>query len=260
MSRVDPDHGHDVTLNIMDIIGKGLIARNLSPLSDLHPGVTVLAAGVPRHHLPESEHTREERLVRDTLGRCRTEGRLLVFFSTTSMYGGPGDRGLEDEPVTSSTAYGQHKLDLETVIQDSGADHLILRLTQVVGPDEPDFRLLPAMIRQLRTGSIQIYQGARRDLLHVADFVAVLDRLLDTKVRNQVVNVASGDCVPIARIVDHLEERLGVTAERQVVDDGVAYCSSVAKLHALAPAVAELGFAPGYHRRVIDRYLDDSRA
>jgi nucleoside-diphosphate-sugar epimerase len=240
----------------MYIIGNGLIGRRLRPWRDRHSGVTVLAAGVPRHGLPESENAREAALVRETIERCRADGHLFVFFSTTSMYGGPGNRGREDEPVVASTAYGRHKLDLEGLIQDSGVDHLILRLTQVIGPEEPEFRLLPALMRQLSTGHIRVHRDARRDLLYVADFLALLDGLLSAKPKNEIVNVASGDCVPIGQIIDHLEERLGVTAERQVLAEGVAYCSSVEKLRT---AVPEPGFTAGYYKRAIDRYLEDSR-
>jgi NDP-hexose 4-ketoreductase len=240
----------------MYVIGNGLIARHLRPLRDRHSGVTVLAAGVPRHGLPESANARETALVRETIGRCRTDDHLLVFFSTTSMYGGPGNRGREDEPVLPSTAYGRHKLDLEALIQDMGVDHLILRLTQVVGPDEPEFRLLPALMKQLSTGHIRVHRDARRDLVHIADFVALLDGLLGARLKNEIVNVASGDCVPIGQIIDHLEERLGVTAERQILAEGVAYCSSVEKLRA---AVPELRFTAGYYKSVIDRYLEGAR-
>lgn len=243
----------------MDVIGNGLIARHLRPLRERHSDVTVLAAGVPRHHLPESENEREAALVRDTIARCRADGHLLVFFSTTSMYGAPGNRGREDEPVVASTAYGRHKLDLEELIRDSGVRHLLLRLTQVVGPAEPEFRLLPALMRQLSTGHVQVHRDARRDLLHVADFVALLDGMLSAGTENEIVNVASGDCVPIGHIIDHLEERLGVTATREFVAAGVPYCSSVEKLRAAVPGFDRLGFSPGYFRRVIDRYLEEAR-
>ncbi|MDN3354710.1 NAD(P)-dependent oxidoreductase [Actinomadura sp. DC4] len=221
--------------------------------------MTVLAAGLPGHHLPESENAREAALVRETIARCRAGGHQLVFFSTTSMYGGPGNNGREDEPVIPSTAYGRHKFDLETLIRDEGVDHLILRLTQVVGPEEPDFRLLPTLMKQLATGGIQVHRHARRDLLYIDDFVTVVDGLLSTRPMNEVVNVASGECVPVGQIIDHLAERLGITAERQVVDDGIAYCSSIAKLRATVPEVAGIDFSPGYYKRVIDRYLKDGR-
>jgi nucleoside-diphosphate-sugar epimerase len=239
----------------MRIIGNGFIARHLEPLSGRHHGVTVLAAGAPRQQLPDAEHEREADLVRRAARHCRRTGQLLVFFSTASMYGAPGCRGREDEPVRAATRYGQHKLDLERMVIGSGADHLVLRLAYVLGPHGPEFRLVPALIRQIRSGRIQIYRDARRDMLYVSDFVRILDWLLAAGVGNEVVNVASGDCVPILRVIEHLEDRLGVTAERVVVGDSVAHCPSVAKLRALLPQTRGSRFGPGYYRSALDRYL-----
>ncbi|MGW1055661.1 NAD-dependent epimerase/dehydratase family protein [Streptomyces sp. NPDC001118] len=239
----------------MDIIGNGFIARHLQPLSEAHEGVTVLAAGVPRQLLPESETARERALVAETIRRCRRAGRMLVFFSTVSMYGAPGCRGLEDEPVTPSTLYGEHKLGLEDMIRESGVRHLILRLGYVMGPGGPDFRLVPALVQQILSGSVRVLSGARRDLLYVADFVNILDRLFDAGVENQIVNVASGDCVEVIRIIEHLERRMGVTAERIGAGRSVSHCPSVVKLRALVPEISGLGIGPGYHRYALDRYL-----
>ncbi|MEU5400849.1 NAD-dependent epimerase/dehydratase family protein [Streptomyces sp. NPDC005963] len=239
----------------MEIIGTGFLARHLRPLADAHPRVTVLAAGVPRHPLPDSEHRREEQLVRDTLEHCRTRDRTLVFFSTVSMYGSPGCRGREDEPVVPALPYGQHKLDLEKLVRDSGVRHLVLRLGYVMGPGEPEYRLLPVLIRQLRAGRITVQRGARRDMLHVDEFVAALDLLLTAGAFDEVINLASGDCADISDVIDHLELRLGLGAERGLAGHTVSHCPSVDKLHRIVPEVAALGFGPGYFRTAIDRYL-----
>lgn len=239
----------------MEIVGNGFIARHLQRLRDAHPGVIVLAAGVPRHHLPDSEHAREADLVRETAQRCRRTGRLLVFFSTVAMYGASGCEGREDGPVTASTRYGRHKLDLEKLIKESGVRHLILRLAYVLGPHGPDFRLVPALIRQLRSGRIRIYPNAGRDLLYVSDFVTIFDRLLAARITDETINVASGDCVPTIRIVEHLEMRLGITAERQILGDSTSYCPSIEKLRKLLPEITDIGLEPGYYRRALDKYL-----
>jgi NDP-hexose 4-ketoreductase len=240
----------------MEIIGNGFMARHLRPLGAAHPDAVVLAAGVPRQMLPEAEHQREVRLVRQTAERCLHEDRRLVFFSTASMYGAPGCRGREDDPIVASTRYGRHKLELENDIRSSGVRYLILRLAYVLGPDGPRFRLVPALIDQLRSGRVRIISGSRRDILYVADFVRILDALLATGGSSAVVNVASGDCADIADIVGYLEQHLGITAEREVVDvDSVSHCPSVEQLRSLVPESAGMGFGPGYHRRAIDRYL-----
>ncbi|MFH0520357.1 NAD-dependent epimerase/dehydratase family protein [Streptomyces sp. M41] len=239
----------------MEIIGNGFLARHLAPLAPAHPEATVLAAGVPTHPLPDAAHRRETRLVEDTIRHCLRQERMLVFFSTVSMYGGPGGPGDEDGPQVASTRYGQHKLDLERMIKASGVRHLVLRLGYVAGPDEPPFRLLAALISQVRAGRVRVQRGARRDMVHVADFTTVLDALLRTGVRDETVNLASGDCVEVATIVRHLERRLGTRAEWQVTGDSVEHCPRVSRLRRLVPEVDRLGFGPGYHRRAIDRYL-----
>ncbi|MFJ9942205.1 NAD-dependent epimerase/dehydratase family protein [Streptomyces erythrochromogenes] len=243
----------------MEIIGNGFLARHLAPLSAGHPGVTVLAAGVPTHPLPDAEHRREAALVEDTIRHCLRRDRMLVFFSTVSMYGGPGGPGDEDGPQVASTRYGQHKLDLERLVRASGVRHLVLRLGYVLGPDEPGFRLLTALVTQVLAGRVRVQRGARRDMIHVADFTTVVDALLRTGVCDETVNVASGDCVEVADVVRHLEQRLGVTAHWQVTDDSIEHCPSVRKLRRLVPGLERLGFGPGYHRSAIDRYLAATR-
>lgn len=243
----------------MEIIGNGFLARHLAPLASAHPRATVLAAGVPTHPLPDAAHRRETRLVDDTVRHCLRHGRTLVFFSTVSMYGGPGGAGDESGPRVASTRYGQHKLDLERLIKASGVPHLVLRLGYVPGPDEPPFRLLAALITQVLAGRVRVQRGARRDMVHVADFVTVVDALLRTGVRDETVNLASGDCVEVATIVRHLERRLGTGAEWQVTGDAIEHCPSVRKLRRLVPEVDRLGFGPGYHRTAIDRYLAATR-
>lgn len=239
----------------MKLIGSGFLARHLRPLADAHPRTVVLAAGVPRHPLPDAAHEREHLLVRDTIERCLDRDLQLVLFSTASMYGGPGCRGREDEPVVPALRYGQHKLGLETLVRESGVRHLILRLGYVLGPGEPEYRLLSVLVAQLRAGQVTVQQGARRDLLHVDEFVAALDLLLRAGVTDETVNVASGDCVEITDILDHLELRLGTAAERRTAGHTVSHCPSVAKLLRLVPEVAGLGCVPGYFRTAIDRYL-----
>ncbi|MFF3303134.1 NAD-dependent epimerase/dehydratase family protein [Streptomyces sp. NPDC002908] len=247
----------------MNIIGKGFIARHLWPLREAHPGVTVLAAGVPRQHLPDSEHEREAELVRETIARCRSRGELLVFFSTASMYGGPRCRGREDDPIVPTTRYGRHKFALESTVRESGVAHLVLRLSYVLGPHGPDFRLVPALVSQVRAGRVRVHPGARRDLLHVADFVGLVDRLLASGVRDETVNVASGDCVDVLDLVAHIKQRLGLDAEEEVMGGGesaFSHCPSVARLRALVPEPAGSVFGPGYHRLALDRYLRETGA
>jgi nucleoside-diphosphate-sugar epimerase len=242
----------------MEIIGTGFIARHLAPLAGAHPEATVLAAGVPLPENPDSEYARETALVDETIARCRAADRLLVFFSTAAvgLYGGRGCQGREDLPIHPPTDYGRHKLALEHRIQASGVRHLTLRLTYVVGPHGRDDRLIPALVQQILSGSVTVYQGARRDLLDVADLIQIIDRLLAAGVSDEVINVASGESVPVSLIIDHIEARLGVFADRRYVQVDAPHWVSVEKLRRILPSVADLGFGPTYYQEVIDRYFE----
>ncbi|MFS1299817.1 NAD-dependent epimerase/dehydratase family protein [Streptosporangium longisporum] len=242
----------------MEIIGNGFLARHLRSIDDAHPEVTILAAGVSLWKNSDSDYERETALVDETIEKSLRQDRTLVFLSTASMsmYGGAGCRGREDEPVEPVTPYGWHKLALERRVQDSGVRHLILRLGYVVGPHVPANRLIPSLIEQIRSDNLTMYRSARRDIIDITDWIKVIDLLLATGTTQEVVNVATGESVPIALIVDHLEMRLGITARRQIIDEGTSHHICVEKLRRLVPAVADMGFGPGYHRVVIDRYLE----
>jgi NDP-hexose 4-ketoreductase len=243
----------------MDIIGGGFLARHLAAIVDSHPRALVLAAGVVRPENTEAEYRRETELVAESIGRCRRDGRVLVFFSTTlGLYGGPGCRGREDEAAAPLTRYGRHKLSLERMLADSGVAHLSLRLAHIVGPHGPSYRLMPSLVAQIQTGRVTIFRHALRDVLYVGDFVAIVDGLLRAGVTRQVVNVASGQAVRVERIVDHLEARLGVRADRQLVDAGAAERVCAAKLRRLLSGLVPIDFGPGYYRTVVDRYLADT--
>lgn len=238
------------------VVGRGFLARNLAPVAERHPETVILAAGVSLASTtaPE-EFAREERLLEETIDACRASGRRLLFFSTasTGMYGTCDGPGREDDRVVPSTPYARHKLALEQRLRTCGADHLVLRLSHVVGPGQPSHQLLPTLVRQLREGLVRVHLRATRDLIGVADVVTVVDRLLALDLKDTVVNVASGTAVPVAAVVDFLEERLGLVCRRELQDTGSGCTVGVDRLRRLVPEVA-LGFGPHYYRGVLDGY------
>ncbi|MBQ0825048.1 NAD-dependent epimerase/dehydratase family protein [Streptomyces tagetis] len=243
----------------MEIVGRGFLARNLTPLAAAHPSAVVFAAGVSSaHSTSETGFAREAALLYDVLDRCRARGRKLVYFSTCGggLYGTGDGPSLESGPVFPTTPYGRHKLAMEGVLRSSGVDALVLRLAYTVGREQRGHQLVPSLLRQIRSGTVRVHRDARRDLVHVDDVVAVVDALLCRDTRNEVVNVASGFAVPVEDIVAHLESRLGTKAERDYADVTDDHAVSNAKLLRLLPPAARPGFHADYYRSVIDRYLD----
>ncbi|MFJ3789698.1 NAD-dependent epimerase/dehydratase family protein [Kitasatospora sp. NPDC090091] len=243
----------------MEIVGRGFLAGSLRPLASAHPGTVVFAAGVSSgHSTADAEFAREAELLYRVLDRCQRDGRRLVYFSTcaSGMYGAGSHRSREDRPVFPNSPYGRHKLAMEGVLRASGVDTLVLRLAYTVGRAQRSHQLLPSLVAQIRAGSVRVHRGARRDVVHVHDVVAVIDALLTAGVSREVVNVASGHAVPIEEIIAHLEARLGTTAAKQTVDVADDHSVSNEKLLRLLPAEARPAFGPDYFRTVVDRYLE----
>lgn len=245
----------------MEIVGGGFLARHFTAhFGDAHPDVTVIAAGVSTTAAADiAAFDREADLVGDVLRRCRRDGRLVVLLSTSSaaLYGSDGMPGVEDGPVFPSNAYGRHKLALERVCELSGARYLVLRLTHLVGDGQQPGQLLPTLAHGVLAGAVTVHPDAHRDLLDVRHVPPVLDALCARGVHGEVVNVASGAPIAVPDIVDGVQRRLGVAAERRLVQRPPQLTRvSLAKLHRLVPEFAEHDFGPGYLDDLLDRYLD----
>jgi NDP-hexose 4-ketoreductase len=241
----------------VEIIGHGFLAKNLSTLSSSHPDVIALAAGVSvTRGATEAEYQREASLVYDTIHRCLESGRRLLFFSTASpgIYGPSVSPAREDGPVFPATPYGRHKLAMENVVRLSGVRHLILRMSNSVGPHQAPHQLLPALTAQIREGLVRVHRGATRDLIDIADVLTILDDLLERQVDAEVVNVASGVSTPVLAIVEELALATGQSPRLEFVDAPAGSAVSVDKLRRLAPCVERLGFGPDYYRGVIRRH------
>ncbi|MGF1646447.1 MAG: NAD-dependent epimerase/dehydratase family protein [Kineosporiaceae bacterium] len=239
----------------MRVVGHGFMAKHLARIAGDHPDALALAAGVSHPRNPPEAYDRERRLVEETVAGCLREDWKLVFFSSAAVYGGPGCRGREEDVADPPTSYGRHKVALERMIEESGVRHLNIRLAHVVGRHAPAHRLLPSLIRQVETGRVTVHRGTYRDLLHADDAVTVIDALLCAGIDHQVVNLASGRCVLIDRIVRHVERRLGRSAEWIYTDEGTRHCLSVDRLRSLLPPTVQLHYPPDYYEHVIDSYL-----
>jgi NDP-hexose 4-ketoreductase len=241
----------------VEIVGAGFVARGLRSIADKHADVLAFAAGPSRTSATTAECDREATLLKEVIAGCRRSGAVLLYFSTASsaMYPDDSRPGREDEPVTPRRAYGGHKREMEIALAASGCRHLILRLSHLIGPEQPRHQLVPTLVDQIRSGSVTIFAGARRDFLDLSHMVEMVDGLLSAGVTEEVVNVASGYSVAVSDVVDHLERRMGGTAVRKVVPGGDAHWVSIEKLTRLVPEAATLGFGPLYYRTTVDRYV-----
>lgn len=243
----------------MEIVGRGFLAHHLTPLAPSHPGVVAVAAGVSTTVVDQTpEFDREATMLYDVLRRCRASGSLVVFFSTASaaMYGADDSPGTEDGLIFPTSPYGRHKVALESVVQNSGVDWLVFRLSHLVGDAQRPHQLLPLLVSGVLAGEVTVHRGSHRDLVDVRNMVVALDRLLRDGVRNTTVNIASGIPQPIEAIVEGIECRLGRTADRRIVEvPRTRTLVSTARLRSLVPEAAGFGFGPRYLDALLDSYV-----
>jgi nucleoside-diphosphate-sugar epimerase len=242
----------------MRIVGGGLLARGFERFRDDFPDVLLYASGVSRSTgACHREFERETDLLSSALHKCRATGRRIVYFSTASthLYGLSEPLCEEDGPIEPCTSYGRHKAAMEMVIRMSGVDHLILRLSEVVGHGQRRHQLLPSLAGQIADGTVTVYRGAWRDLIDVDDVASIAAELLMSGLSRETVNVASGHSVSAEDIVDHLVRLSARDVTRRYVDMPADRCRvSTEKLSRCLPPGSVERFSPAYYRSVIEKY------
>lgn len=119
-----------------------------------------------------------------------------------------------DTPARPRSLYGCAKNAVREVVaaaaRQSGISTAWARIFFVYGPHEPPGRLVPEVADALLSGRVAETTHGRqqRDFMHVADVAAALAALLDGEVTG-IVNIASGSCVAVRHVVEHLGRLAG---------------------------------------------------
>ncbi len=143
-------------------------------------------------------------------------GRRAVMLGTAAEYDwSAADHALRElaSPLGPSTLYGVAKDGLRRISEAyAEREELELawgRLFFLHGPREDPGRLVASVIRSLLAGTpVQTTTGTqRRDFLHVDDVAGAVVALLDSSVCGPV-NIASGEPVAVAEIVDRIAQQI----------------------------------------------------
>lgn len=239
----------------MDIVGKGMIAQSLLHYREQFSDTVVFASGVANSQtLERDSYLREINLLENQISKCILENKRIVYFSSGgAVYGTHNGLRSESDPVKPTTLYGQHKLRCESLIMESGARYLILRLANLVGPSQNASQLVPSIVRQVFTGRVTIYTKATRDLLDVEDFASLLAKLLSLNVDNNLLNLASGQSVKSLLLLQEIQQILQTTVMVDYRDEGDRQEFDLSKLRQLlmdAPT-----FSNQYFRSVLRKYV-----
>jgi UDP-glucose 4-epimerase len=149
---------------------------------------------------------------------------VLLFASTAAVYpdrAGPIAESCVPEPID---LYGRTKLEGERMVeefaQQTGAQVIVARIFNVIGPRETNPHVLPDVIDQLRREKVPLRIGnlrPRRDYTDVRDVAAALERLLAFADDDRTVfNLGSGRSVSVSELVQVCEEIIGRPIDIQV--------------------------------------------
>lgn len=185
--------------------------------------------------------------------------KRIVNFQTALCYGRPTRVPIPvDHPTAPFTSYGVSKTAGEQFMRMATVPVVSLRLANITGP-----RLaigpIPTFYKRLSAGQKCFCSDTVRDFLDMADFLALMDRLLDTDAPAGVYNVSTGEGHTIKEIFDEVCAYLGVTPAEPVpvvppgADDVPAVVLDPAETERVLGWKAKFGFADTI-RRQLDWY------
>jgi nucleoside-diphosphate-sugar epimerase len=228
------------------IIGNGLIAGIFAPAYREHREVIIFASGVSNSGgNSASAFEREEALLRK-VREDRPESRL-VYFSTVSIL----------DPSLAGSAYVHHKIRMEALLRSSEGPSLICRTSNIVGHSRNPNTLLNHLVDRITRGeTIDLWEGAMRNLLDIDDLYTAMDRCLNRKDLSvtETVNIFNPQSYGIRAILSAIEEHFGQRAIVRPVAHGEWYeIPGKERLPELfGEALAHFG--PGYLPRLLDKY------
>lgn len=239
----------------MKIIGNGMMAKSAMKFVDDFPNVVIFASGVGDSTCKDvSSYERECKLLYETLRGCKSDGSRIVYFSSGGAVYGDGDTiRTESMALYPQTMYGRHKLFCEAVIEKSGVDYLILRISNVVGSDANKKQLFPVLENFAKQGKATIHRDAWRDLIDVEDVGRILNDLLGGARESLVLNVASGHSVPVSRIFEEIQLAMGMHARVELIPGGEMQQFSIDCMRNVLSS--DIEFGPDYHVKLVQKYL-----
>ena len=136
---------------------------------------------------------------------------IVYMSSGGAIYGrGGANRHHEDENVFPISSYGVVKLTIEKYMmqyaQLFGIEPLIIRLSNPYGPYHFSMRqgvINVAMTKAFKGERMAVWGSGegKKDYIYVEDFVRILFKLIQKGVKNEVVNIASGQLLSVNDII-----------------------------------------------------------
>jgi nucleoside-diphosphate-sugar epimerase len=195
----------------------------------------------------------------DLLARARAAGAGRILGIGSCLEYGP-HAGLCDErsECRPTTLYGAAKLDAARAFLAAGTGVAWGRVFFPFGPHEPEGRLIPRLIHDLRAGRrFDCSHGRQlRDFIYVEDLAQAVAAVLESDLSG-AVNLGSGELRSLRSVVEHFAERLGGrhlvrfgAVEVTGVDAEPVIAADVSLLRSATSGAPCIGFEQGAERDI----------
>lgn len=160
--------------------------------------------------------------------------KQFIFFSSGgTIYGSHNEKVREDSSVNPQTLYAKSKVMLEKLLQDSGINYLILRLSnpyggyQIAGKRQG---VIPILIRSaLLDEPFHLWASSTsvRDYFYIDDLAKAISLLIQNHVQNEIVNVGSGIGSSLDEVIAIVEKETNKKIEITREDSNVPIVDSI---------------------------------
>lgn len=186
------------------VVGNGLVANSLKNVK-WDSKYLFFASGVSNSKSARIEdYTRERQLILSEINL--NPEKHLVYFSTCSVLDG-----------SNVSDYVKHKREIESLIIEKVPNYVIVRISNLVGKSRNPHTILNYLVNSVRTNQeFELWEGAKRNLLDVDDFVDVLQIILPKLNNSDVLNIYNPKSIEVLNLVNIIEGFLDVSANYRI--------------------------------------------
>jgi nucleoside-diphosphate-sugar epimerase len=191
------------------VVGNGLIGQTFSDYKEDN-SILIFASGVSNSStIDHQEFEREKRLFLDSIRE--NDLKKTIYFSTCSIY----------DSSISSSAYVNHKLEMEDLVRKSCADYIIFRVSNVVGKIGNPNTLINYFANAVTNAlPIKVWKQAQRNIIDIDDVKFIVESKIHLETKNKTMNIAVRKSEFVVDILAQVEHYLGKISRKELVLKG----------------------------------------
>lgn len=188
------------------VIGHGFLGKAFSK-KKLKEKVIFFTSGVSNSNcISEKQFNRERKKI---LNLKIKKDELLIYFSTCGIY----------DPSRNKKKYFKHKVDMEYLIKKNFTKFLIIRLPELIGKNNNKKTLVNNIYYNLLSNKkIFLFNGSKRNLIHIEDVVNLTTKLIRKKISNIIINLANTRFILPIDLLKIFEKILNKKAKFKVIN------------------------------------------